>query len=131
MNSILITEYRNAKHYVNDRKVMDNETAITYDGAHADIVARHNNTLMYERLANDDLRKLLDVDYKHDKSIVDKLEMLLPSRKRHTTRKHRRQRVHKHTRRDTRTGNGVSKRKTQKKRSMRSRRKHSKTRTRK
>ena len=130
MNNILITEYRNAKHYVNDRKVIDNETAITYDGAHADIVSRHNDTLIYERLDNNDLRKLIDVDYKHDTSLVDKLEMLLPSRKRHTTRKHRNKRVHKHTRRNTRTGKGVSKRKTHKKRST-SRRKHSKTRTRK
>ena len=131
MNNILITEYRNAQHYVNDRKVMDNETAITYDGAHADIVSRHNNTLMYERLDNNDLRKLLDIDYKHDTSLVDKLEMLLPSRKRRSTRKHRRKRMHKHTRRHTRTGKGVTKHKTHKKRSRRSRRKHSKTRTRK
>ena len=125
MNSVFISEYRNAKHYVNDRKVLDNEMAITYDGSHADILSKHNNTVVYERLNNNDLRKLLDIDYKHDTSLVDKLEKLLPSKK-HKTRKNRRKHKKKHTRKTKQ----AAKHRTYKKRSK-SRSKQSKTRSRK
>ena len=96
MNSVFISEYNNAKHYINDRKVLDNETAFTYDGSHAELLSKNNGKIIYERLNNDDLRNLLDIDYSHDTSLVDKLEMLLPRRKL-KTRKHKRARKHKRT----------------------------------
>ena len=42
-----------------------------------------NETIVYERLDNHDLHKLLDIDYAHKNSFVDKLEMLLPKKNTH------------------------------------------------
>ena len=79
MNKVFISNYSNTKHFVNDEKVFDNEQAFTYDGKHAEMFLNRNGTIVYERLDNHDLHKLLDIDYAHKNSLVDKLEMLLPN----------------------------------------------------
>lgn len=126
MNKVFISNYSNTKHFVNDEKVLDNEQAFTYDGKHAEMFLNRNGTIVYERLDNHDLHKLLDIDYEHKNSLVDKLEMLLPKKRRHTRkrrhtprRKHSHKKVKKHRRHHT------------KKRPLRIRNKRSKTRSRK